>query len=363
MRKKDPPPPPIHDVHWSVDMTWTLLSEVEKDENRLVLLGKRDKKENTSGDSKITVFQRIGSVVLQDSYKLNPTATGKAVKRKYDHTENSDADGNNSDNEFFEYYVPADGPNSTTTADAQSIWDEIIQKFPFFPVLHRILLSRPNVTPIAVTTGVGPRGKKTLHYQAPSDSEDDNSAPPLTPVQRQQMQCLHDILTVAAPATHHPSPSFEQFHDSPFDEDTWAGDNKKENTPLPSPPVATPAGCPPKSSALSPDILDKAKQRIAKIPKKRSMDEMLNIEHFLIQVTLRKSMDAINSRADAEMHLKSRDLLLREFSAGIWSVEEYREKLNTLENNSANSQPEPQSRPPKRVRYSPDWDEFDENDS
>ncbi|KAG1826387.1 hypothetical protein DFJ58DRAFT_918841 [Suillus subalutaceus] len=46
MRKKDPTPPPIPDVHWSVDMTWTLLSEVEKDENRLVLLGKRDKKED-----------------------------------------------------------------------------------------------------------------------------------------------------------------------------------------------------------------------------------------------------------------------------------------------------------------------------
>ncbi|KAG1836206.1 hypothetical protein DFJ58DRAFT_735131 [Suillus subalutaceus] len=46
MRKKDLPPPPIPDVHWSVDMTWNLLSEVKKDENRLVLLGKRDKKED-----------------------------------------------------------------------------------------------------------------------------------------------------------------------------------------------------------------------------------------------------------------------------------------------------------------------------
>ncbi|KAG1844162.1 hypothetical protein DFJ58DRAFT_731282 [Suillus subalutaceus] len=70
MRKKDPPHPPIPDVHWSMDMTWTLLSEVMKDESRLVLaLGKRVKKENTSGDGKITVFQRIGSIVLRDSYK------------------------------------------------------------------------------------------------------------------------------------------------------------------------------------------------------------------------------------------------------------------------------------------------------
>jgi len=45
MRKKKDPAPPIPDVHWTDDMTWTLLSEVEKDPNRLVLLGKREKKE------------------------------------------------------------------------------------------------------------------------------------------------------------------------------------------------------------------------------------------------------------------------------------------------------------------------------
>jgi len=45
MRKKKDPAPPIPDVYWTDDMTWTLLSEVEKDSNRLVLLGKREKKE------------------------------------------------------------------------------------------------------------------------------------------------------------------------------------------------------------------------------------------------------------------------------------------------------------------------------
>ncbi|KAG0691718.1 hypothetical protein DFH29DRAFT_976333, partial [Suillus ampliporus] len=73
MPKKDTAPA-ILDVHWSEDMTWNLLSEVEKDDNRLVLLGKWEKKENTSRDSKITVFQQIGAVVLPESYKLNPMA-------------------------------------------------------------------------------------------------------------------------------------------------------------------------------------------------------------------------------------------------------------------------------------------------
>ncbi|KAG1828328.1 hypothetical protein EV424DRAFT_1344824 [Suillus variegatus] len=48
--------------------------QVEKDENRLVL--RRQDKKDTSSGSKIIVFQRIGSVVLRDSYKPNPIATG-----------------------------------------------------------------------------------------------------------------------------------------------------------------------------------------------------------------------------------------------------------------------------------------------
>ncbi|KAG2153661.1 uncharacterized protein EDB93DRAFT_1248563 [Suillus bovinus] len=57
MRKKVLPPPPIPDVHWSENMTWTLLSEVEKDENRLVLLRKWDKKELRFGRPPSIQFQ------------------------------------------------------------------------------------------------------------------------------------------------------------------------------------------------------------------------------------------------------------------------------------------------------------------
>ncbi|KAG2123246.1 CHAT domain-containing protein [Suillus clintonianus] len=369
MPKKDTAPA-IPDVHWSEDMTWSLLSEVEKDDNRLVLLGKREKKENTSGDSKITVFQRIGAVVLPESYKLNPTATGKAVKRKYDHLtrkyrqhgkrlrttgegiRGSDVEDNPSENEFFDCYVPAGGPDSMTTTKTKSIWgmisDEIVAKFPFFPVLHRILSSRPNITPIAVTTGVGPHGKKTLHFQPPSDNEDDD-IPPFTPSQHMQMQSLHDILTAAVPRREL-SPSFE-FSQDPFvldtsNDDIRYDDGEKENAPPLS--QVTPARRPPKPSSMSQDILERAKQRIAKVPKKRGMEEVL----LELQT---KNMDAINARADAEMRLKSRDLLLREFTAGIWTVEQYRERLEELEHDPANP------RLPKRARarYSPDWDEIE----
>ncbi|KIN95628.1 hypothetical protein M404DRAFT_117570, partial [Pisolithus tinctorius Marx 270] len=67
--------------------------------------------------------------------------------------------------EFFDCYIPASGPDWTMTAEARSIWDEIIEVFPFFPVLHHIFSSCPNVTPIILVTGVGPHGKKTIHVQ------------------------------------------------------------------------------------------------------------------------------------------------------------------------------------------------------
>ncbi|KLO03788.1 hypothetical protein SCHPADRAFT_766720 [Schizopora paradoxa] len=44
--------------------------------------------------------------------------------------------------------------------------DELQLEFPAFKRLHKLLCTRPNVVPPAVTTGVGPGGRKTNHYQA-----------------------------------------------------------------------------------------------------------------------------------------------------------------------------------------------------
>jgi hypothetical protein len=104
-------------------------------------------------------------------------------------------------------------------------------------------------------------------------SEDD--VPMLTPAQRSQMQSLHDILTAVAP-TRVPSPSFESSLDTSFADDSWADDGEKENAPpVSQATIVTPARRPPKASSMSQDVLEKAKQRISKVPKKRSMDEVL----------------------------------------------------------------------------------------
>jgi hypothetical protein len=45
--------------------------------------------------------------------------------------------------------------------------EEIETAFPFFPRLHAIFASRPNVTPICITTALGPNGRSTVWYQPP----------------------------------------------------------------------------------------------------------------------------------------------------------------------------------------------------
>ncbi|KAI5986742.1 hypothetical protein EDC04DRAFT_2614987 [Pisolithus marmoratus] len=130
-------------VKWTEPLAWKLLDEIEQDENWIVLLGKQKKGEKSSGDRKITVFKHMGAVILPDLYALDPVAcvflccsltklyqkfakhlwtTGEGVRS--DDGEGSDE----SDNEYFDCYVPASGPDETTTERARSIWDEIVQE-------------------------------------------------------------------------------------------------------------------------------------------------------------------------------------------------------------------------------------------
>jgi hypothetical protein len=102
--------------------------------------------------------------------------------------------------------------------------DEIVSKFPFFPDLHRMLSTRPNVTPIVITTGVGPAGKKTLHYQAPSKDEDEHeedeheghpASPPSQVFSATQMQQFWTLQEAFDAASFPTSQSFaDHFADS-----------------------------------------------------------------------------------------------------------------------------------------------------
>ncbi|KIK34680.1 hypothetical protein CY34DRAFT_17552 [Suillus luteus UH-Slu-Lm8-n1] len=368
----------ISKTDWTTELTWQLLTEAEKPENRKTLLGKR-KDENTSKDTKIAVFKRIGSVILEDLYVINPDAVGDHVKKHFDYLVNhykhhahrlrttgvgiqDDNTGYDPDEEHFNHYIPTSGPDNSTPMNIKSIWDEIVSKFPFFLDLHRMLSTHPNVTPIVITTGVGPAGKKTLHYQAPSEDEDEHEGHPASPpsqvfsaTQMQQFQTLQQALDAAS------FPTSQSFAD-PFADSFPSNfnlDSEKENH-LP-PPTLTPnqvsskskvaSATPPtrtSKSLLSHDALEKAKQCISKLPKKRTFEDVLT---NLQQANLK----SINDRARDEINLKKRQLLLEEFKAGIWEVEEYQTKLKELnDENVVEAEP-----PAKRIQYSPDWDEIE----
>ncbi|KAG1902386.1 uncharacterized protein F5891DRAFT_978702 [Suillus fuscotomentosus] len=223
------------------------------------------------------------------------------------------------------------------TESNESTSNEIVEQFQFFPVLHRILSSRPNVTPIAITTGVGPQGRKTMHYQPPSDDE----GPEFVPEQLSQIQSLHTALQNEA-AHRGISPSFESSFDAIVDPSDYSQPlcdvDDKENDP----PASS------QSTPTSMTNLNKARQHISKVPKKRTLDETL--------IDMQKaSLDAINARATADRQPQEHQMLLKEFEAGIWNVEEYREKIRELLR-----EPSDKAEPVKRACYSPDWPDWDD---
>ncbi|KAJ7502246.1 hypothetical protein B0H11DRAFT_2223720 [Mycena galericulata] len=150
--------PPISWTKNKGDLIKKLLAEVEKPEFRLVILGKRDPSENSSGMSKAAVFKAIGKIILPDLCAIDEDAVGQRVKCKYESIygtykkhckrlrQTGGGLGGNDD----------DGPDRTTTPDAKNLWDAIISEFPFFPTFHRLYSTRPNVNPPVIITGVGP---------------------------------------------------------------------------------------------------------------------------------------------------------------------------------------------------------------
>ncbi|KAJ6513947.1 hypothetical protein DFH09DRAFT_1333214 [Mycena vulgaris] len=65
VKDAEPAPPPGAD---GGKLIWLLIRQLEDEQNRLVLFGKQSKDENTSEETKISVFQRIGSVVLPEQH-------------------------------------------------------------------------------------------------------------------------------------------------------------------------------------------------------------------------------------------------------------------------------------------------------
>ncbi|KAF9237945.1 hypothetical protein BU15DRAFT_62796 [Melanogaster broomeanus] len=349
----------LPNIAWDADdhaLIWKLIDEIIKPANYKVLCGKLDKAENTSKETKASVFWRIGSVLLPDFYSLDGTATGDRVKGKYEWLVKTykhyakrllvtgegitDADEFEAGgDEVCNFFIDAAGPDGHTPEAAKNICNDIKSQFPFFPELHRIWAAKPNKNPIAITTGVGPGGKKTLYMQplaSPKTTDpiargEGDDAFEFTELQYSEIWTLQDALNIAK-TRQNTTPSLET-------------DGGKENLatswPSSQPALSTLQHTAPKSSSLSQDSISKAKDHIQKVPKKRTIEDTLMAIH-------KNNTDSLNARAHEELMVKKCQLLLEEFKAGVWDVETYREELLKLEGGEC---------PAKQARqYSPHWD-------
>ena len=183
------------------------------------------------------------------------------------------------------FRISGTGPDASTPADALNLWGEsccsiffftfrklsfilpeqIEKAFPFFPRLHCIFATRPNVNPICTTTALGPQGRSTTWYQPP--------------VQR----ITDDVIDPELLREHTPAPA--AAHDVTFDApavDVPARDLAPK-TPQATQATTPAQNRPPRSSSFSHDALQRACASITSIPKKRTVvDTLLDLQRYAV---------------------------------------------------------------------------------
>ncbi|KZP09652.1 hypothetical protein FIBSPDRAFT_687819, partial [Athelia psychrophila] len=168
----------VPDIIWSADgnsLIWKLLSKLERPANHKTLAGTK-KGEKTTGERKITIFQRIGEALFPDFYALEPRTVTDHTKAKTEwlisnynkHAkrlqvtgggiDNPEDEANHEDlpNQFMEFYIGATGLDDATPEHAKNLWGKLLiallsscthnfriltdieRQFPFFPRLHAI---------------------------------------------------------------------------------------------------------------------------------------------------------------------------------------------------------------------------------
>jgi len=146
--------------------------------------------------------------------------------------------------------------------------EQIEKDFKFFPRLHQIFTSRPNVTPIVITTALGPHGRKTVWYQPPDDGTTQAPAsgplPPSNPIHSPSRAFGTDVTPAVVNQTG-AAPISTPVPPATFPDNSVA--------PPPSGQHA------PKSSAISREAIEKARSYIEKVPQKRTLlDTLIEIQ-------------------------------------------------------------------------------------
>jgi hypothetical protein len=195
---------------------------------------------------------------------------------------------------YMDFYILPEGPNDLTEVKAKNLWgkqlklsianlrltcwlfltEQITNIVPFFPNLHRIYAARPNINPPAITTGVGPHGRRVVFMQPPDDSVID-------PVLRDQ-ELPNSIRLFGNNITNDSLPTAGNAAT------IQPATPQRENVPplrmttAPSTPLSSSQKQVPKLSTATEIAMQKARESIKLIPKKCSFEEgILEIQEYV----------------------------------------------------------------------------------
>ncbi|KAL0957240.1 hypothetical protein HGRIS_001055 [Hohenbuehelia grisea] len=161
--------------------------------------------------------------------------------------------------EYLDFHIPPEGPGAGTSEKAKNPWDKLSSEFPFFKELHALLFTHPNVTPPAITTGVGPHGRKVVHYQPPNLPQ--NTQVPV-PASSDPFHGLIDLVLVNNPPLN--PVTLLRIPSLPKALDDAHVSSDKENVPLPATPTPKTK---PKASQFG-EHIKRANQKISVVPRK-----------------------------------------------------------------------------------------------
>ncbi|KAI5117068.1 hypothetical protein M0805_008814 [Coniferiporia weirii] len=168
------------DFDWSADnyaLTWRLVDELRKPENKNVLFPDQEGMAMKTGDTKEDVYRRIAKVVHPEAFSQDPQTAGSRMKNK-----------NVAMWKEYSGYcrrllelctshratISASGPDDSCPPEIHSEWRKIVISMPVFSVLRTFMPVRPEEKPKAPTTKPHtPRVPQTGYSQ--TVSEDDQS--------------------------------------------------------------------------------------------------------------------------------------------------------------------------------------------
>ncbi|THU80169.1 hypothetical protein K435DRAFT_696237, partial [Dendrothele bispora CBS 962.96] len=124
---------------WSDEQVWALIGEIKKAKNLKVLYGTKEG-ENTSGDTKSTVYNRLAERLDPTRWAADRKKTADRIKHKLGKLETDFKKAVKRLKKTGEgieewYQIQATGPDHDTDPVAKNIWQEITKSNPFFEEL------------------------------------------------------------------------------------------------------------------------------------------------------------------------------------------------------------------------------------